>query len=53
VPSAADPRIGTATFSWPITLANGATQSYTIGMVVGSYYRNTTTDNATLTVTKQ
>jgi hypothetical protein len=53
VPSAADPRIGTATFSWPITIATPATQTYTIGMLVGGYYRTTTTNNATVTVTKQ
>jgi len=53
VPSATDARIGTATFTWPITIAAGSSQTYTIGMVVGSFYRNNTTDNVTVKVTKQ
>ena len=53
VASATDARIGTATFSWPITIAPGSSQTFTIGMVVGSFYRNSTTDNVTVKITKQ
>jgi Big-like domain-containing protein len=53
VATTADPRIGTATFDWPITIAANSTQSYTIGMVVGGYYqRNNTADNVVVKVTK-
>ncbi|MFL6440209.1 MAG: Ig-like domain repeat protein, partial [Terriglobales bacterium] len=46
-----DPTVGTATFNWSVDIGTATSQSFTIGTVVTGYYtRNSTTENAIVTV---
>jgi YVTN family beta-propeller protein len=48
-----NPTVGSATFNWPVNLGTAKSKSYTIGFIVGYYYRrNSTADNVTITVSK-
>src|SRR5581483_8045281 len=48
-----DKTIGTASYSWSVDIGTAASQTFSIGTVVTGYYnRNTTTENATITVSK-
>jgi hypothetical protein len=52
--TAPDKTVGTATYNWPIDLGTATSQTYTVGVIVSGYYtRNSTTENATITVNKQ
>jgi YVTN family beta-propeller protein len=52
--SGSDSTIGTATYKWSVDLGTAKSKSYTIGFIVSYYYnRNSTADNAAITITKQ
>jgi YVTN family beta-propeller protein len=52
--SGSDSTIGTATYKWSVNLGTAKAKSYTIGFIVSYYYnRNSTADNAAITITKQ
>jgi hypothetical protein len=47
------PNDGIATFNWNVDIGTNLTQDFTVGFVVTNYYnRNSTTENAVITVTK-
>jgi hypothetical protein len=49
----ANPQVGKATYDWPVNIGSSRSQTFTIGMVVGNQYlRNSTQDDAKVTVTK-
>jgi YVTN family beta-propeller protein len=51
--SGSDPKVGTASFSWNVNLGTATSRSYTIGFIVGYYYRrNSTADNVVIVVSK-
>jgi len=51
--TAPDKTVGTATFSWPVDIGTATSQTYTVGVIVTGYYtRNSTTENATIIVSK-
>jgi YVTN family beta-propeller protein len=51
--SDSDSGIGTATYNWAVNLGTAKSRAYTIGFIVMNYYyRNSTTDNAVVVVTK-
>ena len=53
VASESDPTIGEASFNWPVTLGAAKSKSFTIGFMVGYYYRrNSPSDNVTIVVSK-
>jgi hypothetical protein len=49
-----DRRIGTATFDWTVDIGASSSQAFSIGMIVGgTYTRNSTTENGSVTVVKR
>jgi hypothetical protein len=53
-PNATDKTIGTASFNWNVDIGTSTSQTYTVGVIVSGYYsRNSTTEDATVTVSKQ
>jgi hypothetical protein len=53
LPNATDKTIGTASYNWNVDIGTATSQSYTIGTIVSGYYtRNSTAENATVTVSK-
>jgi hypothetical protein len=53
-PNAPDKTIGTASYNWSVDIGTASSQTYTIGTIVSGYYtRNSTAENATITVSKQ
>jgi hypothetical protein len=45
---------GVASYSWPVNIGTNASQTFSVGFVVGNYYtRNSLTDNKSITVSKQ
>jgi len=56
VPNPNDPNdktVATATYNWNVDIGTATSQTFTVGTVVTGYYtRNSTTENATITVSK-
>jgi Bacterial Ig-like domain (group 3) len=51
--SGSDPKVGVATFNWPVNLGTATSQTISIGFIVSNYYnRNSTLDNVNITVNK-
>ncbi|HEV8508727.1 MAG TPA: choice-of-anchor tandem repeat GloVer-containing protein, partial [Chitinophagaceae bacterium] len=49
----ADPKTGTATYTWNVNIGTANSQDYTIGIVVNNYYtRNSSAENTVVTVSK-
>jgi YVTN family beta-propeller protein len=49
----ADPKVGTASFTWTPSLGSARSKSYVIGFIVTGYYsRNSSADNAPITISK-
>jgi hypothetical protein len=51
--SDSEPKVGVATYTWPVNIGTAASKSFTIGFTVSGYYnRSNTVDNAVVVVSK-
>src|SRR5439155_21272651 len=51
--SGSDPKLGVATYNWPVNLGTATSKSFTIGFIVSNYYnRSSTLDDAKINVSK-